>query len=227
MILTAIWLFYHCVFTTYIISFSHITAKRNEMMLRLAGNDGVRRLFLHQLQSLREYYGRRYEAFLDEIADEEYHDANSIINDDETEHQKKREKKNALLTDAATRATEGFRVAAQNAIPNICKEGALLQNAGGEYSYVSALEGLVRDIISSTQRLQDEWDKADMWEDNDGTEASSMENRNGRGPSKWYEKLAARALVLGVNYLQGWFALQGIRKAAQERDRNMPKFPLF
>eukprot|EP00957_Ditylum_brightwellii_P107245 8183357-Ditylum_brightwellii.AAC.1 len=39
-----------------------------------------------------------------------------------------------------------------------------------------------------------------------------------KGPVKWYEKLAARALVLGVNYLQGWLALQGIRRAAAERD---------
>jgi hypothetical protein len=48
-----------------------------------------------------------------------------------------------------------------------------------------------------------------------------------RCPAKWYEKLAARALVLGVNYLQGWLAWQGIRRAAAERDKDMPKFPLF
>jgi hypothetical protein len=45
--------------------------------------------------------------------------------------------------------------------------------------------------------------------------------------ARWYEKLAARALVLGVNYLQGWLAWQGIQRAALQRERNMPKFPLF
>jgi hypothetical protein len=39
--------------------------------------------------------------------------------------------------------------------------------------------------------------------------------------------LAARALVLGVNYLQGWLAWQAVQRAAAQRDREMPKFPLF
>ena len=43
----------------------------------------------------------------------------------------------------------------------------------------------------------------------------------------WYKKLVARALMLGVNYGQGWLALQGIKRAARERDENLPKFPLF
>ena len=51
--------------------------------------------------------------------------------------------------------------------------------------------------------------------------------RQRKGPAKWYEKIAARALVLGVNYLQGWLALQQLRKAAADRDKAMPKFPLF
>ena len=48
-----------------------------------------------------------------------------------------------------------------------------------------------------------------------------------RRPVTWYKKLVARALMLGVNYGQGWLALQGIKRAARERDENLPKFPLF
>jgi hypothetical protein len=33
--------------------------------------------------------------------------------------------------------------------------------------------------------------------------------------------------MVGVNYIQGWLAWQGIKKAAEQRDKDMPKFPLF
>ena len=48
-----------------------------------------------------------------------------------------------------------------------------------------------------------------------------------RGPAKWYERLALKALVIGVNYVQGWIVLQALRREAMKRDRDMPKFPLF
>jgi hypothetical protein len=77
---------------------------------------------------------------------------------------------------------------------------------------------------SDSQIRDDEWDNVngDIDDDEDVLPAKTR-----RGPVKWYEKLAARALVFGVNYLQGWLAYQGIKKAAEERDRMMPKFPLF
>ena len=43
----------------------------------------------------------------------------------------------------------------------------------------------------------------------------------------WARKLGARALVVGVNYLQGWLAWQAVQRAAIERERQTPKFPLF
>ena len=84
-----------------------------------------------------------------------------------------------------------------------------------------ALQGLIKDMMEATQSRQDEQSMA-MEEESDEEEEILS-----RHPPKWYEKLAARAFVLGVNYLQGWLAWQGVKRAAIERDRNMPKFPLF
>jgi hypothetical protein len=44
---------------------------------------------------------------------------------------------------------------------------------------------------------------------------------------KWCKKMAAKGVMLGVNYLQGWLAWQAIQRAALEREREFPKFPLF
>ena len=97
----------------------------------------------------------------------------------------------------------------------------------------------MQDMIEATQsrqELEDDWDNAATGEIDAGHNEGdgSAENEGGtkiqsrrKGPAKWYEKIAARALVLGVNYLQGWLALQQLRKAASDRDKAMPKFPLF
>jgi hypothetical protein len=42
-----------------------------------------------------------------------------------------------------------------------------------------------------------------------------------------FRKLALQTLLLGVNYLQGWLAWQGLQRAALEREQTLPKFPLF
>jgi hypothetical protein len=44
---------------------------------------------------------------------------------------------------------------------------------------------------------------------------------------KWCKKMAAKGVMLGVNYLQGWLAWQALQRAALEREREFPKFPLF
>lgn len=125
---------------------------------------------------------------------------------------------------------EGFRVAARNAIPQILK-GGRFEEFGSKYLFDAVLDGLIRDMMhatSSAQTIEEEW--ASVNNDNDGIntdDESGGIKRRRRGPVKWYEKLAARALVIGVNYIQGWLALQGIRKAASERDKLMPKFPIF
>jgi len=187
-------------------------------------NENVRRLFENQLQSLREYYGRRYENIIDKL--EEDDDVN-VLDLDEDQLEQRRVKHDTILADEAKRSTEGFRTAAENAIPNFVKKEEMKELAAG-YTYAAVLDGLIRDMLKATsdsQSLEDEWENVNGQfdgEDEDGLPAKSR-----RGPVKWYEKLAARALVFGVNYLQGWLAYQGIKKSAEERDRMMPKFPLF
>jgi hypothetical protein len=158
----------------------------------------LRVLYDQQLQSLREHYGRQYELALDASNDQQE------------------------WTEAAQKATELFRVAAQEAIPERCREGGDLRDEGN-YSYVLSLQGLTSDMMEATSQKEDYLEAAvasdDVEEDNEGAQP--------KRPRKWYHKLAARAAVLAVNYFQGWLALNAIRRAAAERDRDMPKFPLF
>ena len=199
------------------------------LLMDVAGDSGLRHLFELQLQSLREYYGRRYETVLDEILD-------GATEGVET---RSKEKQEAILTAAAQRAAEGFRTAAGNAMPSSCRDGRRLESLDYSIIITRELNGLMQDMIEATQSRQDleeEWDHAATGEvesqniDDEGPVAHNGERQTRRqrqGPAKWYEKIAARALVLGVNYLQGWLALQQLRKAAAERDKAMPKFPLF
>ena len=198
------------------------TEMKMSLILDVAGDSGLRHLFELQLQSLREYYGRRYEAVLDEILD-------NPTNGDET---RSKEKQEAILTAAAQRAAEGFRTAASNAMPALCQDGAILEDLDFSIRVTRDLNGLLQDMIETTksrQELEEDWDDAatvKVEEENNVDESGKIQ-RQRKGPAKWYEKIAARALVLGVNYLQGWLALQQLRKAAADRDKAMPKFPLF
>jgi len=114
--------------------------------------------------------------------------------------------------------TDSFRKAAQAAVPELCREGGAFRDM--DLDYVTCLQGLISDMMEATEARQAlvETDE----EDSDVEEVTQPKR-----PAKWYEKLAARALVLGINYVQGWLAWQGIKRAAIERERNMPKFPLF
>lgn len=200
-----------------------------DLLMDVAGDSGLRHLFELQLQSLREYYGRRYEAVLDEIL-------GSVSEGGDT---RSKEKQEAILTAAAQRAAEGFRTAAGNAMPPSCRDGSVLENLDYRSIITRELNGLMQDMIEATQsrqELEEDWDNAATGEveAQDIAEEESAHNNGGKqtqrqrkGPAKWYEKIAARALVLGVNYLQGWLALQQLRKAAADRDKAMPKFPLF
>ena len=137
-----------------------------------------------------------------------------------------RDKRNSLLKEAAEKSTEGFRVAAENAIPVILKDNAEWKEILGKFNYQSVLDGLIRDMLQSTSTFQNEEEE---WANinNDSTTEDSDVMYSERRVIKWYEKLAARILVLGVNYLQGWLAWQGIKRAAAQRDKMMPKFPIF
>ena len=123
-------------------------------------------------------------------------------------------------TEEAARVTDSFRAAAQNAIPAMCREGGELVDA--DFSYVQSLHGLLSDMMEATESRSELSDILEEMEN-----APEDEGAVRKKPAKWYEKLAARAFVLGFNYLQGWLAWQGVRRAAAERDRDMPKFPLF
>ena len=90
-----------------------------------------------------------------------------------------------------------------------------------DLDYVGSFAGLLADMQQATELEEALFDM------DEEEEADVAENHAARRPAKWYEKVAARGLVLGVNYLQGWLAWQGIRRAALERERKMPKFPLF
>ena len=133
-----------------------------------------------------------------------------------------------LITSFFASKAEGFRVAASNAIPTIFTEKQF-KDLRAKYTDASnpVLDGLIRDLMhvtSSAQIMEEDWSnvKNEQKESDD-----SLGEKRRKGPIKWYEKLAARALVIGVNYIQGWLAWQGIKKAAAERDRLLPKFPMF
>ena len=168
-------------------------AMRIQILIQLATK--LRVLYQRHLESLRNYFGRRYEIALDA--------------DGSTEQD---------WTQAAAHMTEGFRAAAQHAIPELCRPGNELRDS--DFEYVVQLQGLISDMMEATQLRRDEESLA-LGDEDDDVEGTV------RRPAKWYEKLAARALVLGINYLQGWMAWEAIKRAAIERDRNMPKFPLF
>jgi len=174
------------------------------------GNINIYSLFQQHIQNLREYYGCGYESILDDYLEK-------IDLDDNDGYD--RAQREGIWTEAARSATEGFRTAANHAIPKLCND---IQELYILYaSYVTCeLEGLIRDLMEATEMRQ----PFDEDEDNDDDD-NGMTQPPKR--PKWYKKLAARALALGVNYLQGWLALQGLRKAALERDQLIPKFPIF
>ena len=168
-------------------------------------------LFQQHIQNLREYYGCGYESILDDYLEKE------IDSDNEEDVDPK--KRDAIWTAAASRATEGFRTAANHAIPNVIR--SKLQSKYQSY-VTSEMEGLIRDLIQATQMREP---LTVQEEDDDGDDLE--EETYTRNRPTWYKKLFARVLALGVNYLQGWLAYQGLKKAANERDELIPKFPAF
>jgi len=154
-------------------------------------------LYMDQVQAFRDYYGRRYEVCLDQETDQ------------------------SVWTVEAEHLTEGFRAAAINSIPHLCRppEGELSRLHSFDFTIL--LQGLVHDMMAATELRIDERSLAF---DEDSIEDESSPRR--RFPP-WVKKVASRILALGINYIQGWLAWQGVKRAALERDREMPKFPLF
>jgi len=84
------------------------------------------------------------------------------------------------------------------------------------------MNGLIHDM---QQIITDLFD--DDYDDEDSSNDEEMHEPQKKKPKKWYNKLANKAIAIGINYIQSALALQALRRAAAERDRNMPKFPLF
>jgi len=116
----------------------------------------------------------------------------------------------------------------------MCQLHGELRDVDGGYDYIRPLQGLIQDMMEATSNEEDieaGWMSATSLEESDDEDDEEGEDGDltltKRGPTKWYQKLAARILTVGVNYFQGILALQAMRKAAADRDKVMPKFPLF
>ena len=191
----------------------------------------VQRLYIDQLQALRNYYGQRYEAILEEEFDDEKDDGDEAAV----------ERRWAI---AAEHMTTAFQAAAKNAAIPVKYRSIVVNDSNNDdvknnhrrgvssFDHIDALQGLIRDMMEATERRKNDQTISSMLmeeeeeDDDEGSTSTTTRKRKRRVP-KWLERIAARAFVFGVNYVQGWLAWQGIRRAAIERDRNQPKFPLF
>jgi len=215
--------------------------RRIEALKHVAGN-GLHRLYRLHLQNLRDHFGRTYEKILEKTSAMDLKEMDEENNVQERDQQRR---------DGAKRAEEGFINAAFLSIPAICQDPQM--ELGDLYSCTEALRGLLEDMYEATLSRgieEEEWnDVMDisaeeggrLYHDNNDVDSAPAETRVGlrelikiiknkranRGPAKWYERLAAKALVIGVNYVQGWIVLQTLRREARRRDLTMPKFPLF
>ena len=210
----------------------HYSSDQRMQALKHLVGTGVHRLFQFHLQSLRDYFGHYYEFMLDDSAEVDAHNWN----------QRRRK--------AARHAEEQFTKAAIGSIPQICRspEGELSGDFAGMFSCAEALRGLLEDMeeVTATRDIEEsEW--RDMMGGNEEARQEDIESRalphsriglrqliknvrakvQRRGPARWYERWAAKAFVIGVNYMQGWLVLQALRREAKKRDMEMPKFPLF
>ena len=191
--------------------FNRIKSLRSSVLNQYVFSDSSGSVFslLHQqLSNVREYFGQKYESSIENIV-------SKYTNLDEQEKR---------IAAAAAQTVEGFKAAARHSVP------ALLQSDDSFQALTNEMcDGLVRDLMTVTEEQQEidrDWSKVvnlEEIEDDDENGSSDLQ----RKPAKWYKKLAARALVLGVNYVQGLIVLHGLRQAAAERDKMMPKFPLF
>lgn len=170
----------------------------------------LQRLYKDQLQSLRDYYGRRYELVLESGAGEN--------GDNALEEQEKK------WTAEAQHLTVAFQAGAAHSLPKLCQDDGPLAGLA-TFDSITSLNGLIQDMMEATERRKAD-DLVLHADDEDLNGEASSKKRRLQVPG-WVRKIASRALVLGVNYLQGWLAWQGIKRAALERDREIPKFPLF
>jgi hypothetical protein len=220
-----------------------------QVLLGFSGEEMcIQRLYNLHLQGLRDYFGRQYEVALTKSSIDD--PVTSLDTGDARALWKSRQR------NAAREAWEGFDSAASASIPQICQppNGELcdVEECAEVFSFVEALRGLLEDMQDATTALG--FDDEEGLDDivhlgmdgqgdavDDYSQLQPTTKRMGlrqllkrikgkfakRGPSRWYERLAAKAFVIGVNYVQGWIVLQTLRREARRRDLAMPKFPLF
>ena len=153
--------------------------------------------YADHLEQLRDYFGKMYETMLDRSATGNPRDT-------------------APLQETIVRT---FRSAAQEAIPVSARPGGRFCDKI-DLTYVSALAGLSSDLEMLSENRED------IALEQFGDDENLPEKERKRIP-RWCKKLASRAIMLGVNYIQGRLALHALRQAALERERDMPKIPLF
>mmetsp|Transcript_7640 Transcript_7640/g.9791 ORF Transcript_7640/g.9791 Transcript_7640/m.9791 type:complete len:472 (-) Transcript_7640:208-1623(-) len=193
----------------------YLTKQRDSIFARYILGDSLmsfKSLFKQQINDLRDHFGEKFESKLADI----------VENNDDIEVRSRK------ITEIAAGALEGFKTAAKHTFPSTLQDDAELNEIVNDLS-----DGMIRDLMLITEEQQDideEWARTVSGNYNDIDEEDedvALEGPSQKGPTKWYKKLAIRLLVLGVNYFQGWLVLEQLRKDAAERDKIMPKFPLF
>jgi hypothetical protein len=118
------------------------------------------------------------------------------------------------------KVVELFRTEALRSIPMQARKNGSLRDL--DLDYIDALAGLSSDIERTIELRRD-----NAVEDLCDSEPESKSQVIMKHMIVLCKKIAAKSLMLGVNYLQGWLAWQAIKRAALEREQSMPKFPLY
>jgi hypothetical protein len=161
-------------------------------------------LYQQHLELLRDYYGTMYETLFDN---------QSLGGMDIT-----------TIKSIQDRMVTSFRQAAERAALPIQRRrpSPALQQIANQFNYRHALTRFISDLHDATDL------RKELYEDSiDTTVVDSIGSARRKRFVKFCKKLALRSIMLGINYIQGWIALQGIKRVALERERAMPKFPLF
>jgi hypothetical protein len=104
------------------------------------------------------------------------------------------------------------------ALPGLDDRESIFQQQG---------RGLQEDLVDLTEAWQATTEAWYEEEDDEPDNQGDVSLLGRRRLPPWLKRLSTRALVLGINYLQGWLAWQGLQRAALARERQVPKFPLF
>jgi hypothetical protein len=220
---------------------SIILSTMNQFIL----SERIQQLFSQQMSLLREYYGTQYQQIVEDIIP-------NLASDQSNNYMHQHE----LMAKESRRILDRFCIAAKHSIPKTCQLGGTLYSdnsttsttntaPGGNRFYLTYLDtmtGLIEDMQHITLQFLEDEDSSNDETDIEEEEIFPAGERNKikkwynkvsfslkqlSRRKKWYNKVANKVIAIGINYIQSVLALQALRRAAAERDRNMPKFPLF